>query len=270
MAKIVVVPFGGLGNRMRVLNSAFYVNQELHSDLWVIWLKKAELNAHFERIFKKTGFNFKFVKGLRYSLSLLFLKHIYILRYPNIYRFILGLYFDKIYFDEDIQGINHKDLINDLKQYKNVLIATCYEFYGFDSFDNFELSDELKNRIEAITIPQNTIGIHIRRTDHTHIINESSLDTYHALIQKEISLNQEAVFYLATDDLNVKNDFKKAYPNKIIYQELPLNRDSEEGIFGGIIDIYNLARCSKIICNTKSSFAITAKMIGKPKEIINA
>lgn len=267
--KISVVPFGGLGNRMRVLNSAFYLSKDIHAETTLVWLKKAELNADFFRIFEHTSFHFKLLRGFRYKVFLKFVKHIYINKYPKLYRFILGIFFDKILFDFDVQSLSFDTLIQQISSSKSVLIATCYEFYPFPGFDNFKLNKELEAKINSFQIPEGSIGVHIRRTDHVDIIKESSLENYHVEMRKYIAENQNVNFYLATDDAAVKAKFLDIYNSRIITQDAPLNRDSEAGIFGGIVDIYNLARCYKIICNVKSSFAVTAKLIGKEKELIN-
>ncbi|MFT4733221.1 MAG: hypothetical protein ACI9K1_000172 [Arcticibacterium sp.] len=266
--QVDVVPFGGLGNRMRVLNSSFELNKSLKTSLGVIWLVKAELNAPFFTLFKETQHAFSLIKGLKYRLFLPFFKHIYVHRFPHLHKAILGLIYDQILFDDDVFGRSENEILALLKGKKRVLIATCYAFFPFDNFDNFVLSEKLQHRLTELSLPSRAVGIHIRRTDHAEIIKDSSLEKYDIAIAKEISLNPSVTFYLATDDYKVKTHYKQMLGTKLITQNFELSRASSEGVENAIIDIYGLARCTKLICNSKSSFAVAAQKIGSTKEII--
>lgn len=265
---ITIVPFGGLGNRMRVMNSGFYLARALDASVSIIWLQKAELNASLSSLFSSIGFSYRLVSGFRYALSLRFLKHIFIQKYPAFYRFFLQFFYDCILFDDELKTISQEKLIQKIGDSKRIFIATCYAFYPFDSFDNYLINSSLKEKVEALDLPENTIGVHIRRTDHVDIIQESSLESYIEKMKIEQQKNKDVCFYIATDDDSVKNELKTIFGQKIRTQSVELSRATEEGIFGAVVDIYALARCSKIICNTKSSFATTAQQLGSAKEII--
>ena len=262
------MPFGGLGNRMRVMNSGFHLSRALDTSVSIIWLQKAELNASLSSLFSNVGFSYRLVSGFRYALSLCFLKHIFIQKYPTFYRFFLRFFYDCILFDDELKMISQEKLIQKIGNSKHIFIATCYAFYPFDSFDNYLINNDLKEKVDAINLPENTIGVHIRRTDHVYIIQESSFENYIEKMKIEQHKNKDVCFYVATDDDSVKQELKTIFGQKIRTQNIELSRATEEGIFGAVVDIYALARCSKIICNTKSSFATTAQQLGSTKEII--
>ncbi|MGR3809229.1 hypothetical protein [Jiulongibacter sp. NS-SX5] len=268
MKHLTVVPFGGLGNRMRVLNSAFYLSKDKGFATEVAWLEKAELNASLKEIFYDTGFSFQLTKGLKYWFIRHFVKHIYILKYSKLYRAILNFFFDEVLFDEDVREMFKNRNYTRLNGKENVFLATCFQFYSFDSFDNFIPSLEIQKRLGDLNVNKNTIGVHIRRTDHIDIIAESDLNSYHEALEKELSKNLDLSIYLATDDSEVKEEFVKKYGRKISTQKTDLSRNSSAGIIGAYTDILALSKCQKIICNTKSSFAETAIKIGLPKEVI--
>ena len=266
--QIDVVTFGGLGNRMRVLNSSFELNKSLKTSLGVIWHVKAELNAPFFTLFKETQHAFRLIKGLKYRLFLPFFKHIYVQRFPRLHKAILGLFYDQILFDDDVFEINENEILALLKGKRKVLIATCYAFFPFDNFDNFILSEKLQHRLTELSVPSGAVGVHVRRTDHAEIIKDSSLEKYDNAIATEIRINPSISFFLATDDYEVKAYYKQKLGPKLITQNFELSRASIDGVENAIVDIYSLARCTKLICNSKSSFAVTAQKIGSTKKII--
>ncbi|MBL0300425.1 MAG: hypothetical protein IPQ23_01795 [Cytophagaceae bacterium] len=268
MTKIDLVPFGGLGNRMRVLNSAIFLGKETKLEISVCWFKKAELYADFHEIFETAGCSIDFKKGLKNKIWQMFFKQIYIFKYPRFYKFLLSFFYDEIILDKDLIKISQIDLKESLKNKKRVLIATCYEFFPFPDFNNFKLNYHLIDKINYFEVNKSYIGIHIRRTDHLEIKSESTLENYYEELDNQLKINPNVRFYLATDDFNTKRDFLEKYQGRVKVQDVSLERTSEEGIFGAVIDIYNLSRCSKIICNPKSSFAVMASKIGSIKPII--
>jgi hypothetical protein len=268
--KITLLPFGGLGNRMRVLNSAFYLNGSLNYDLAILWFKKWELNSDLTTLFSSLGYRYRLLGELPTAISKPFLKHIFIQKYPSFYKSLLSLFFDKVYFDEDLLKTKDEELKEEISRYSNVLIATCYPFYPFANFNNFELHPELQARVDELarSFDENVYGVHIRRTDHTELIQSSPLEAFIEAMEKLVSKNPASRFFLATDDLQVKQQMKDQFKNRIITQEIELSRNSDTGMIGAVTDIYCLARTRKIICSTKSSFATTAALIGQQKEII--
>lgn len=268
--KLYVVPFGGLGNRLRVLNSANEI-QKLHPvKIYLIWLVKSELNISLNKLFKDVGFPFRKVKGLAHFIFLKLFKHSFINKYDTFYRFIALLFFDAVIFDKDVVAKSEAEILQIILTHKKVLIATCYEFHNFKDFNNYQLQTNIQQKVDTILndFGAYTFGVHIRRTDHVSVQNESPLEAYYEKIAYYCSSNPTARFFLATDDLEVKKHLQKQYKEQIITQETPLLRSSEEGMIGAVVDIYCLAATKLIICNTNSSFAKMASLIGAPKEII--
>ena len=271
MPKITVVPFGGLGNRMRVLNSALLFNDAVgKAPLKMIWLVKPELKAPFHSLFSSIGKSIILIHGLKYLLFRKFLKHIYIIQYPKFHKFFLSFFYDQIIFDEEAKNLLITKDYSALMKGKKVLIATCFDFYSFSSFDNFIPSKKVLENLEQLKLPVLMIGVHIRRTDHRFIIEESSLDSYIQLMLNEIKEKPLIKFYLATDDYEVKELLMNKFEGHIITQEIELSRNSTDAVQGAWVDILALSQCVKIICNLKSSFVETALKIGPVKDIIEA
>ena len=109
---------------------------------------------------------------------------------------------------------------------------------------------------------KNTIGIHIRRTDNLESIQHSPIKKFIDYIYTAIRNNDNQKFYLATDDLSVKEEFIKLFGDKIITMDCVLRRDSEEGIKSALLELYILSSCSKIIGSYYSSYSELAAQIG--------
>lgn len=266
---LTVLPFGGLGNRMRVIDSAFLLaGQHKISEVNLIWLRKWELNARFYSIFQPFPKHLNLVDGLVYYFFLYLVKHIYVQKYEKLYRFIFGLYYDLVLLDNDIKDKQAEEIYGLTKGKKRILIASCYGFQNSSNFESFIPSDKVRKRLDALNLPESYVGVHIRRTDHSAIIKESSLEHFVQACHEEIEKNKGVKFFLATDDLIVKSTFHNQFGERLITQETELSRGSEEGIIGAFVDILALAGAEKIICNLKSSFAETAIKIGSIKEVI--
>ncbi len=251
---------------MRVINSVLELNKKLDSEIKLVWLEKPELNAPFEALFSGIGSPFTLIKNFRYFFFLKVFKHIYVNKYERFYRFFAGFFFDTIIFDSNtIQFSPEK-----LKGSKNILIATCYQFYPFDGFDNYVLNPEIAEQVENISrqLGDSSIGVHIRRTDHTALMLQSPLTRFYSKIEELNTQFPEKKIFLATDEEAVKRDLKERFPANLVTQETELSRNSEKGIIGAVIDIYCLAKTQTLVCNSSSSFAKTASLIGNPKNII--
>lgn len=51
MKELTIVPYGGLANRMRAMNSAIEYAKTLNCPLQVVWFCNKELNALFDELF---------------------------------------------------------------------------------------------------------------------------------------------------------------------------------------------------------------------------
>ncbi len=268
--RITVIPFGGLGNRLRVLNSAFCLSRDLGVDLELVWFVKPELNSELSDLFIATGFEYRPMPRWKTAVLRPFLKHIFIINYESTYRRFLRLFYDKVYFDNDLNARSPAQLRSEISKYRRVVIATCYQFYDFENFDNFVVQPHLQQRIDALTarFDHYTMGVHIRRTDHAALIEASPVELFIDQMNRLLAENPATQFFLATDDAELKASLRSQFGSRLITQEIPLSRATAEGMQGAVVDIYALSRTKKIICTTRSSFAQMAALIGDEKEII--
>ena len=84
-----------------------------------------------------------------------------------------------------------------------------------------------------------------------------------------LSREPGVVFFLCTDDHTVKNKLEYEFGNSIITRNIPLSRSDEVGMRQAVVDMYLLARTTKIICSYHSSFSLVAsELSGTPIEIL--
>ena len=97
-----------------------------------------------------------------------------------------------------------------------------------------------------------SIGIHIRRTDHVKCIEASPL----ALFEEYLEKAERGNFFLATDDAGVKASLKQKFTKHFIASPVTkLGRLSKEQQIHGVIDWLLLQGCTSIVASRGSSFS---------------
>lgn len=251
---IIVQPVGGLCNRMRAIASALELARKKQTKLLVMWQCNADLNAPFESLFKPI----KDIKVINYKKS------------KDIRRIFLRRTSRTRICDKDIienraGGELTESFYKTLKL--PAYIKTYVQFYNVEnSFEMFLPSDVIDSKIKGITsdFTKNMVGVHIRRTDQKKSIEYSKTENFIALMKKELSLNSNTCFYLATDDMKEEEILRKEFPGRILSNSnRVLERDSKDGMYDAVVDLYCLASCKKIIGSYWSSFSeIAAALYG--------
>jgi hypothetical protein len=261
---VTIKPYGGLGNRIRVLYSILGINQELNHQIKILWNCNAELNCPFEELFvcpdKCQIRNIKqglYQKAYQFSLSKL--------RFSELRPFI----YDLVLYDRKIVNIrrengNFHDL---LKNHKSIYIETCHHFFkGSKITDFLTINPAIEKK--AQTIYQNfdspVYGIHVRTTDNLISKKYSPSTAFKELIREKLRNESDARFFLATDSKRVEQEFQNEFKDKIITSNNDeLERNSKQGIKNALIDMICLSRTKKIYGSFYSSFSkISAKLSG--------
>lgn len=255
--KHTIIPAGGLGNRIRVILSALQWQHNTGNKVRILWCQDEGCACAFEKLFLPIP-ELKEVKKISWFKIL---RKVYLhspLRF--VYAFNYNEY-NKLYdWIKNPRGVLYSQSFSNFYQGK----IPCYH-------DVFKLTDNIKKHLDKIIkdVDGHTIGIHIRRTDNIESIENSPLTAFYNYIEESIKKDDKVRFYLATDDVIVKNDLREKYKNRIITMNCPLQRDTEEGIVFALIELYTLASCSKIIGSYYSSFSELAAQIGNiPLETI--
>lgn len=109
---------------------------------------------------------------------------------------------------------------------------------------------------------ENTIGMHIRRTDHKVAKASASIDSFDNKIEELIKQDPSTRVFLCTDDEDVKSYLINKYGrDKILYYESVLDRNSYEGIRDAVVELWTLANTNVIYGSHGSSFTKMAAAI---------
>jgi len=260
---ITVRPYGGLANRMRVIDSVYRLAKQNHSSMKVVWELSGELNCPFRDLFETSGdlhveevvlndLQKKMNEGIRRLFQ--FIK----IKYPFGYSTCL---YDKEILQYIETGYDFKKLIESTP---DLFIRTVHKFYeDVHSFAEFIPIPLLKEKIDGYVAQYtaNTIGLHIRRADNRMSIKFSPLSGFLDLMDEFIAKNHDARFFLATDSPGVEETIKSKYHDRIITHPKILDRNSVLGIQDSLIDLYCLAKTKRIIGSFYSSFSEVAAKI---------
>src|SRR5690606_35662462 len=122
-----------------------------------------------------------------------------------------------------------------------------------------------KIRLNSEKFAENTVGIHIRRTDNISAIEASPNYLFERKIEEYLQENLATNFFLATDDPGVERHFKEKYPDNVMAYPKTYGRDSKDGIVDALVELQLLAKTSVIYGSYWSSYSEMASRIGKIK-----
>ncbi len=267
--RIILYPKGGLANRMRTIDSAVNLFDGRSDKLRIYWIRNNGLNCNFQHIFKQISF-IKDSNSSSHFLDIFF----YLRRRFGIFRQALKL-LKKIHLFEIFSETDNEALSvfaqNKIPRYCFLIIRSYSSFYPREKFNSelFYLQPEVEERVKRETekFDENTIGVHIRRTDNIKSISNSPLESFEVRMLSEVDKCPKTTFYIASDDQAIKNYFMNhsTLKDKVILSKGCLNRNTKEGIIQAAIEMYALAKSKKILGSYWSSFSGIAARLGNIK-----
>ncbi len=255
---ITLVPVGGLSNRLWSIASAVALADHCHMPLRIYWFRDAGLNCRFDQLFQPIVH--EEVTLIEASAQ----QRLY--DRPRRKNFWLPALWQDLAFsrrmyedDERLLKDNHFDFpqwVGDSRCY----IASFRRFFPYpdDACRSlFRPTSELQQRIDQVTaqFTPRTIGIHLRRTDHTFSLQESPLYLFEQTIESEIAQDANVNFYLATDSEEDKRHLRERYGNRILTYNCPLTRGSLQGMQAAVVELWALSRTREIIGSHRSTYS---------------
>ena len=263
---IKLVPYGGLANRMKAIDSACLLAKDTSSQLNIVWYKDKGLNCRFDELFLP-------INTASIKLREATLKDYILYDRPRKKNFYIPELFQQVLFKRRIREHQSTLLMRENFNYKewatgSCHIAACTYFYKSGEgipFTMFRPIPKLVERINERTSSFNnhTYGIHIRRTDHILSIQESPTELFVEKMQAIIAEEPEANFYLASDSEEDKRFLKEHFPGKVLTHDKPVDRSSLEGMQEALVELYTLAKTRTIMGSSMSSFSKTAAQVGQ-------
>lgn len=262
---IIVKPNGGLGNRMRVINSAICLSgKNNNAPVKVLWKKDAGMNAGFTDIFESVNKNKIEVVENKLLMAYYFYSR---KQLPLNYKYYDDQSILDKRFNENYWSNGHR----------NTIINTCYDFYypeiPNNFFGMFRPVKKIQGKIDSVTqcFSKEWVGVHIRRTDHQIAREKSGTADFIYRMDDILEKSSNIKFYLSTDDLATELQLRKRYGSRIVALEgKSINRNSLAGIEDAVTDMFCLSKTKLILGSYSSSFSEVASAIGKvPLETIS-
>ena len=268
---LLFVPSGGLANRMRAVVSAYNLSLHTGVGLRVLWFRDWALDAPFHEIFKPIS-EIDIREGVSLTDKLLYDR-------PRKKNFWIPKLFQKLIFEQRLD----EPMVTPLKK-KNFDFdswargkkswMSCYQVFGNPDdklySQLFHPVDAVMNQVEDYEkrFSPHTIGFHVRRTDNAASIDQSPIELFIDAGKKEIDLHDDTAIYVATDDEPTKSELRRQFGDRLITPSEAASRSSVEGIRGGLVDMYTLAKTQTIYGSAGSSFSPMAARIGGNKLVI--
>jgi len=266
--RIIVIPLSGLANRLRVIATAVKLARVSNKQLNIYWDNTKGLNAVYGDLFepiesitiKKPPFKYKLWLSMR-STSL---------RLKKLSGLYLKLFKFDFVFSDDMAILvwhNKLNLEERIIESKNVFMATCQElnYVDLQDYQLFVPKTELLQKINSISkdFACNTIGIHIRSTDHEVSMKNSPFRIFVKKMEEQIVFDPTVRFFLSTDNFIYQEKILQKFgPERILFHRKEFSRDKTEGIKDAVIDLFCLSRTSKIYGSYFSSFSYIPGRIG--------
>lgn len=298
---------GGLGNRMRVTASAYAMAKRTGIPMRVLWTKQWGMRCRFDELFKadlppalpvregavtfdsckadacsehsapsltgRAGGG-SFIRDARGFEKLLFARPT--LKNLHAPHLLQRLCYRHIIYAPQIWYLNRDGFDYEAWFRQGGTLMTAYrDFCPWTSDDLRQLfrpNDGVRRLIDerCRDFTPNTIGIHIRRTDHQQAIDESPLELFiEAIDREQESSSRMAAYdgapfsiYLATDDEATKAALRRRYGKRVITSEAEATRESTDGIRDALVEMYALSRTRHIYGSAGSTFSPIAACLG--------
>lgn len=266
--EVVVAVEGGLCNRLRAALSARAVSARNGWPVRVAWGRDAACMAEFADLFEPIDTPLFRIASPRFGEAPDCRKNLHL---PGLFR----------RFRYDRQRANFccsrdGDLSAFAAGARRTYVSTCYVVadYPATAIQELRPRPHLQRAIDGLSasFTNETVGVHIRRTDHRAAIETSTTETFFRAFDREIEKNPHASFFLATDDEALKTDLLARYPGRFQAQHIEENRrDTRYGMECAVVDLWCLARTRKLLGSYYSSFTDAAAALGGiPLEVMRA
>ncbi len=267
MKENTIVLEGGLGNRMRVAAAAYALAQRTGVRMRVLWTPQWGMRCRFDELFEDlpqdSSFTLRDARGFE---QFLFARP----TWKNLYlpRLLQKMCYRQIIYAPRIWYLNKEKFDYEGWFRQGGTLMTSYrDFFPWmiaDLLQLFRPKAEVLQLVHSRTAAFSpyTIGLHIRRTDHQQAIDESPLDLFTSVVDRELQQHSDLRIYLATDDETTKTAFFDRYGDRILTSPAVATRDNARGIREALVEMLTLSRTQHIYGSAGSTFSPIAACLG--------
>ncbi len=264
---LLLVPSGGLANRMRSVASAWNLCTKVDARLQVVWFQGWGMHSAFSDLFEPIH-----AEGLMLREAC-FLDYVVNDR-PRRHNLWLPWLPQQLYYRGGVihelqvaslrdEGFDFEAWLNGKKRY-----MSCYDEFGIfpnDLYARLFRPNKVVRQLianNASRFGEYVIGMHIRRTDNIDSIRMSPTELFIEKGLQELALHPNLTIFLATDSEAVKQQMQQEFGSHVITSEHEASRDSVQGIQEGLADMWTLSKTHVIYGSAGSSFSLMAARIG--------
>ena len=262
---IIIEPCAGLGNKLLGLSSAYAIAQRLDRELVVMWKREVGCNVRADELFMLPV---KVIEISENGYSKEPLAHFLGNRQKKKWRDKAGRFLEC----EEVEKIKEEKGFDGLLEVIKGTSVIYIKSFGplceltHESLSFLKPSDGVRKRGENLfaQIGAHTVGVHVRRTDHTEAIANSPLSMFAERMRAELSADAETNFFVATDDESVKAELLELLPDgRLIFNDAGIiDRNSSTGVMDAYIEMLALSKCRKILGSYNSTFSLLPSYIG--------
>lgn len=270
---ITIEPLGGLGNRMRAIDSALALARRVRLPLAVVWTVRSHMPARFDELFEVPAAFASLAQPrdpriLRaFRLWRLRRRHMRSIDESEASALVrAGTDFATLLDVTATKAGAHRD--------GPVLVRSYERFHPSSApFADFVPAPAIGAMLarHADELPS-LVGVHIRRQDNRQSIARSGTAAFIAAMRAELERDGAAGFFLATDDRDEERALKAEFGARVrTHAKATLQRSDHAAALDAVVDLYCLAGCRRIIGSYYSSFTDTAAAIrGIPLSVVGA
>jgi hypothetical protein len=259
---LMIEPMGGLCNRLRTIDSAVALGQDIELPVHVLWHINTRVGSSFSGLFQMPQ---EFYRLEEFTEAYLKQKWVSICRALDVRR-------PRSYcLRRDIKKLLDQDF--DFRQFsrrKRLHFKTQDRFfrpYGIKRL--FRPLPAIQQVIDSRCSGfENCVGVHVRRADHRISMKYSPTSMFLDRMKNELQQTDCNMFFVATDDESVEELLQRTFGDRvIIHPKTNRSRDNSQAMEDAVIDLFCLSRTNRIIGSAFSSFTqIAAEIEGIPME----
>lgn len=271
---LILEPCAGLSNRILALATGYYLARKYNHEIKLLWDVDYTVGAKIQDLFElpKDIKIITMTKAPIYRVPFLRIKSMLM---RSRYEKKCDIFLNCTDVADKLKSSNGEDAFREIFKKNNRIYIKAYcELYKIEDksiFSIFKVAPKIMHKGYKVfdEIGEQTIGMHIRRTDHAEAIKRSPTELFIKKAEQLFTGSDSLNLFLATDDENIEAEFKKIFGNKIIFYEgKNFTRRNTGGMEDSVVDLLALARCRIIYGSYGSTFSLMASYIGNSELII--